>query len=104
MELNVTFEQILNTLKDWGWNHGEFEELVVRLAKGNGFDYLSASINEPWVIDFNYHLNDTGHKIAWAFAFEYGLIPIEDFGFFCDFSSESVANTLKEWGIRYPFE
>jgi len=98
MKMNTDMEQIEKTLKEWGWNAGDFEELIVRLAEGDGFYSLKATVPQKNFLSYEYRLNSKGKEIAREFAWEYGYTPIEDFGCFEDDNPESVANTLEEWG------
>ena len=94
--MKVATGKVLETLKEWGYNHGDFEELVVRLAEEDGFEYIFATAPQTGLISYEYRLNEKGKKIAEEFAKEYGYTPIDAEGYFHDENPESVANTLKE--------
>lgn len=99
--IKVDMEKVVKTLKNWGYNHGDFEELIVRLAEQDGFESIFATVPQPNLISFEYRLNEKGKEIAEEFAEEYGYTPISAEGYFHDDSPESVKNTLEEWGIEY---
>lgn len=99
--IEVGMDKVLKTLKNWGYNHGEFEELAVRLAEEDGFYSIFATVPQPDLISFEYRLNEKGKEIAAEFAAEYGYTPIPAAGYFHDEGEESVARTLEDWGVTY---
>jgi len=98
MLLDISFEQIENTLKGWGYNSGEFEELVVWLAIYDGFYNIQVELNNK-TLTYWYTLNRKGRRIANVWAKLHKKTPIPSQGHFWDESIESSLRTLEEWGI-----
>jgi dsDNA-specific endonuclease/ATPase MutS2 len=89
----------LEILRDWAYNEGEFEELVSKLANGNGFESISVSYEkEPEVIRYEYRLSNIGKQIACDWAQKNGFSPIEDTGEFDDEDKSSIEKTLEMLG------
>lgn len=88
-------ENIIPFLKTWGYNSGEFEELVILLAENNGFEDIDAELISGDIC-YSYILSKEGEKIAeeWAKENDYIMIPKQ--GNFYDQNQDSVQNTIEE--------
>jgi len=95
-QFNNGTEELLDELKKWGNNPGEFEELIQLLANSRGFQSLGAQYIDG-VIFYSYTLTDEGNETARNWAKKYGHSPMASRGEFHDENRESAKSTVKEW-------
>jgi len=69
-------------LKHWRYRRGEIEELIVLLAKNNGFDDLDLVVDDNNQLKYKYILNNKGRRIANIWALLNSEEPIETKGYF----------------------
>ena len=89
----------LEVLQDWGYNEGEFEELVNILANNQGFKRLQASYDpDAEKISYEYELSKHGEQIAMEWAKKNGCTCIDSRGEIEDLNENSIENTLEMLG------
>lgn len=104
--MEITKDMVIRTLANWGWNEGEFEEVIVELAQNADemIETTDAKIYDD-MISYTLALTEKGVEThgKWCQKHEYTpnlkgkkkniLLFVDD-----DFS-ESIKNTLEEWGL-----
>lgn len=100
-----THSQVVKTLREWGYNDGEFEEVVASLAqRAELISYATAEIHSNH-ISYRLDLTKAGREFFENWCAENGYTRLELKGqahnilIFDDEDEESVQNTLDEWKI-----
>ena len=89
----------LEVLQSWGYNEGEFEELVNILANNQGFKRLQASYDpDAEKISYEYELSENGEQIAMEWAKKNNCSCIDSRGEIEDLNESSIENTLEMLG------
>ena len=100
------YDKIVRTIKNWGYNEGELEEIIVQLAEHAEDSILSANarVCEDEQISYELTLTKKGVQLYENWCSKNDLTPMltgnGNVLLFADQNKDSVQNTLEEWKNR----